>query len=200
MPILISIVIMLAVFAGIPGCYIVSASNNFEKRDEYVKQAWTGILTAYRLRADTLPALVEVTKGVAGHEANVIIKQAEARAAAQRIQIPENASPEDLQRFLALQKEIGAGLGRLLAVAESVPTIQTSKNFQDLSGKISDFNAQIMANQRRYVREVTAFNVNVRTWPSSLIANYKGLKTKPQLQFDDEQEIKKMPTVSFGAK
>lgn len=200
MPILLAIVLMLAVMLGIPGCYIVSSSNTFERRDEQVKLAWTGILTAYKNRADTLPALQEITKGAAGHDVNVNVKYAEARSTANKVQIPENASPEDLQKFLAAQRELGAGIGRLLAVAEAQPNIKADKNFQDLQQKVSDFNQQIMANQRRYTREVAAFNVNVRTWPSKLIADYKGVKLKPQLAFDDEQEIKKMPTMSFGGK
>lgn len=94
---------VLAVALPLAGCGV----NDIPRLDEAVTAAWAQVQNQYQRRADLVPNLVEVVKGFAAQEKDVLTSVVEARAKATQVQVqitPEMLSdPAALQKFEAAQ-------------------------------------------------------------------------------------------------
>lgn len=192
---------LMAMMIVVPGCTGLLAFNAFQTRDETVKQAYSKLLSVYQQRADLVPNLASVTKQFANHESGTFTKVAEARAGVAAARLPENPTQEQMDKFEAAQKELRLAMaGAMKFTAESNPTLTSSALFLKLQHDLKQIETQATAARNRYIREVTAYNVNIRSFPSNIVAGVMGYSVKPQLVFDDEKEIKHSPRVDFGKK
>src|SRR5688500_16524008 len=99
--------------------------NRIQAKDEAVNRALGDVKTQLQRRADLIPNLVEVVKGVARQESTVFIGVAEARSRVNSA-IQSNSPAEMAQADAALRQS----LGRLLAVVEAYPDLKSSQNFR----------------------------------------------------------------------
>jgi len=74
--------------------------NTLQSTDEDIKATWAEVLNQYQRRADLVPNLVNVVKGYAAHEQEVLTSVTEARARVGAIQ----ATPELINDEAAFQK------------------------------------------------------------------------------------------------
>ena len=196
MRILLTVLMSALVLSTLPGCGMYNA---FQTRDESVTAAWASVQTAYKKRADLIGNLVNTVSGYATHEKDVLTQVTEARAKVGQLNINvKDATPEQLAQYAEAQKALSSGLGKLMVVAEAYPQLKANENFLALQKDLKDVEMQVGAARNRYIREVQAYNVNVRSFPSNLIASFFGYTVKPQLQFDDADAIKNAPKVQFG--
>src|SRR5262245_10440047 len=100
--------------------------NTLQSNDEAIKAAWAEVLNQYQRRADLVPNLVNVVKGYAAHEKDVLTQVTEARSRVGTIQAtPELLNdPQAFNRFIAAQGQMTSALSRLLAVAENYPQLK----------------------------------------------------------------------------
>lgn len=91
-------------------------------------------------------------------------------------------------------------LGRLMLVAESTPQLKADASFRQMQKDLRDIETQATAARNRVIREIRAYNTNVRSFPSNLTAMLFGYGVKPQLEFEDIPSIKQTPKVDFGTK
>src|SRR5262245_8496902 len=194
---LIAFFVLIAAFVGIPGCVVAVSYNATARADLAVIDANTRLLSVYRKRADLGPNLVSTVQGSAGHEAGALKDVTSARASATQVKLPENADQETMNRWVAAQKELSAGLGRLLAVAESYPTITATASFIQLQRQLQDIEAQASAARILYIKSVNYYNSGLATLPSNQVAAWFGFTKKPQLEFDEPNTLKKSPRVNF---
>jgi LemA protein len=95
--------------------------NTIQTTDEGVTASWSEVINQYQRRADLVPNLVNVVKGYASHEKEVLEAVTLARSRVGSIQ----ATPElvnDAQafaKFQAAQGELTSALSRLLVVSEN---------------------------------------------------------------------------------
>jgi len=108
-------VVSLLLVLSLSGC----GYNTLQTQDEQIKAGWSEVLNQYQRRADLVPNLVNVVKGYAAHEKEVLTEVTNARAQVGQIQVtPELANdPQALQKFQAAQGQLGSALSRLLVVA-----------------------------------------------------------------------------------
>ena len=99
--------------------------NDFQRQDEAVKAAWSEVINNYQRRADLIPNLVATVQGAADFEKSTLVEIANARASVGAIKAtPELINdPEAFAKFQAAQAQMTSALSRLLAVAESYPTL-----------------------------------------------------------------------------
>ena len=175
--------------------------NTLQSTDEAIKAAWSEVLNQYQRRADLVPNLVNVVKGYAAHEKEVLTRVTEARARVGSIQ----ATPELLNdqqafsKFIAAQGEMSSALARLLVVAENYPQLKADGAFRDLQAQLEGTENRITVARNRYIKAVQDYNVTVRSFPSNLTAKLFGFETKPNFTVEDEKAIQKAPTVDFSA-
>jgi LemA protein len=175
--------------------------NEIQTKDQAAKAAWAEVLSQYQRRADLIPNLVATVKGEANFEQETLTRVIEARAKATSIQVtPELANdPAALHNFQQAQGELGSALSRLLAVTENYPTLKANQGFQELRAELEGTENRITIARNRYIKTVEDYNVYIRQVPQNLTAMMFSYKEKPQFTVENEEAIKKPPTVDFDA-
>lgn len=171
--------------------------NTLQRRDEQVKEAWAQVLTNYQKRHDLVPNLVATVQGYASHEKEVFTRVAEARASVAS-PLPANATPQQMEQFVAKQGELTSAMSRLLVVVENYPQLKADANFLRLQEELVKVENQIAASRSRYTREVRDYNLVIRSFPTNLTAKMFGDIIKPQLAVDDEKAIRTAPQIKFN--
>ncbi|MGX2041016.1 LemA family protein [Methylocaldum sp. MU1018] len=175
--------------------------NTLQQQDEQIKASWSEVVNQYQRRADLVPNLVNVVKGYASHEKDVLTQVTEARAKVGTIQAtPELLNdPQAFSRFQAAQGELSGALSRLMAVAENYPQLKADSLFRDLQAQLEGTENRITVARNRYIQAVQNYNVTVRSFPTNITARIFGMQVKPNFTVENEQEISKPPKVDFGA-
>jgi LemA protein len=188
-------VLSLLVLVSLGGC----GYNDLQSKDEQIKAGWSEVLNQYQRRADLVPNLVNVVKGYAAHEKDVLTQVTNARAQVGQIQItPELANdPQALQKFQAAQGQLGSALSRLLVVSENYPQLKADGVFRDLQAQLEGTENRITVARNRYIQSVQSYNTTVRQFPSNLTAKMFGFAIKPNFTVENEKEISAAPKVNF---
>lgn len=192
---LLSVILLLSL--PLSGC----GYNTLQSTDEQIKASWSEVLNQYQRRADLVPNLVNVVKGYAAHEKEVLTQVTEARARVGSIQAtPELINDEQaFAKFQQAQAQMTSALSRLLAVSERYPQLKADGVFRDLQAQLEGTENRITVARNRYIKAVQEYNVTVRSFPSNLTAMMFGFKTKPNFSVENEKEISTAPKVDFGA-
>jgi LemA protein len=191
---LLSIVLLLSL--SLSGC----GYNTLQSTDEQIKASWSEVLNQYQRRSDLVPNLVNVVKGYAAHEKEVLTQVTEARARVGSIQAsPELINDEQaFARFQQAQAQMTSALSRLLLVSENYPQLKADGVFRDLQAQLEGTENRITVARNRYIKAVQEYNVTVRSFPSNLTAMLFGFNTKPNFSVENEKEISTAPKVDFG--
>lgn len=187
----------LATSLSLGGC----GYNTLQAKDEAVNAGWSEVLNQYQRRADLVPNLVNVVKGYASHEQQVLTEVTQARANVAGIKVtPELVNdPEAFKKFQDAQAQLTGSLSRLIAVSENYPNLKADASFRDLSAQLEGTENRIAVARNRYIATVQDYNTYVRQLPQSLTAKVIGMKTRPNFSVENEASISKAPTVSFDS-
>lgn len=190
-----STIIVIALVA-IVAIWAVSGYNNLVKLDESVSTAWSNVENQYQRRADLIPNLVNTVKGYAAHEKETLEAVMSARSKATQMTVnAENLTPEKLQEYQKAQGEIGAALGRLLAITEAYPDLKANENFKELQAQLEGTENRISVERRNFNEVARSYNTAVRTFPKTIIASMFGFDKRPY--FEAEEGSNKAPEVQF---
>lgn len=189
--------VLLLLSLSLSGC----GYNTLQSTDEQIKASWSEVLNQYQRRADLVPNLVNVVKGYAAHEKDVLTQVTEARARVGSIQAtPDLINDEQaFAKFQQVQAQMSSALSRLLLVSENYPQLKADGVFRDLQAQLEGTENRITVARNRYIKAVQEYNVTVRSFPSNLTAMMFGFKTKPNFSVENEKEISTAPKVDFGA-
>ncbi len=176
--------------------------NTFQSLDEESKASWSEVLNQYQRRADLVPNLVNVVKGYASHEKEVLTQVANARSKVGSMQVTAEVlnDPEAFAKFQAAQGQLSSALSRLMAVSENYPNLKADQGFRDLQAQLEGTENRITVARNRYIETIKNYNVTVRSFPENLTAMMFGYKTKPSFTVENEKAISVAPTVDFGDK
>ena len=190
-----STIILVAVIAAL-AMWAISAYNGMVKMDESVSTAWSNVENQYQRRADLIPNLVNTVKGYAAHEKETFEAVVSARSKATQMTVdPENLTPEKLQEYQKAQGEIGAALGRLLAITENYPELKANENFKELQAQLEGTENRISVERRNFNEVARTYNTSIRTFPKSILAGMFGFDKRPY--FEAEEGANKAPEVKF---
>ena len=190
-----STIIVIALVA-IVAIWAVSGYNNLVKLDESVSTAWSNVENQYQRRADLIPNLVNTVKGYAAHEKETLEAVMSARSKATQMTVDaDNLTPEKLQEYQKAQGEIGAALGRLLAITEAYPDLKANDNFKELQAQLEGTENRISVERRNFNEVARSYNTAVRTFPKTIIAGMFGFDKRPY--FEAEEGSNKAPEVQF---
>ena len=176
--------------------------NNFQSLDEESKASWSEVLNQYQRRADLVPNLVNVVKGYAEHEKDVLTQVADARSKVGSMQVNAEVlnDPELFAKFQAAQAQMSSALSRLMAVSENYPNLKADQGFRDLQAQLEGTENRITVARNRYIETIKVYNIAIRSFPQNLTAMMFGYKTKPSFTVENEKAISVAPTVDFGDK
>ena len=174
--------------------------NTLQSTDEQIKASWAEVLNQYQRRADLVPNLVNVVKGFAAQEKDVLLGVTNARSKVGSIQAtPELINdPEAFAKFQSVQGELTSALSRLLVVAENYPQLKSDANFRELQAQLEGTENRITVARNRYIKAVQEYNITVRSFPTNLTAMVFGFKVKPSFAVENEKAISVAPKVDFS--
>lgn len=189
------LLLILLFTATLSGC----GYNTMQAQDEAVNAAWSEVLNQYQRRADLVPNLVNVVKGYASHEREVLTEVTEARARVGSLQVTPALINDEaaFAKFQAAQGEMTSALSRLLAVSERYPDLKANDSFRDLSAQLEGTENRITVARNRYITAVQRYNTTVRSFPNNLTAKLFSMAVKPNFTVENEKSLASPPKVEF---
>jgi LemA protein len=177
--IVIAIVAILAIGVG--------QYNGLVSSQEAVEGQLSNIQVQLQRRSDLIPNLVNTVKAYAKHETEVYESIADARA-----KMTGATTPDEL---VEADGELTQALGRLFAVAEAYPQLNSNENFLSLQDQLEGTENRISTARRDYNEAAKSYNIKIRRFPTNLFAGILGFE-KYEL-FQANAEAQDAPTVNF---
>ncbi|MDD5583637.1 MAG: LemA family protein [Candidatus Omnitrophica bacterium] len=153
-PIFLILLVTAVIFAGI--------FNSLIRYRNLTHEAKSGIDVQLKRRHDLIPKIVEVVKGYAGYESNLLTHVTDLRT---QLSAPQNSSNAHI-----LENDLSATMRQLFAVAESYPELKANQNFSQLQKTISEIEDQVQLARRYYNGTVRNYNTAVQSFPAMLVA------------------------------
>jgi len=150
--------------------YVWSLYNGLISLKTAIEEAWSQIDVQLKRRADLIPNLVETVKGYAKHEKGVFSEVTKARSALM--------GAKSLDKKAEASDKLTGALGHLFAVAENYPQLKANENFTQLQKELSDTEDKVAYSRQYYNSTVMDYNVKIKLFPNSLIANQLGFTEK----------------------
>lgn len=187
--------IVIAVVAVI-ALWGISSYNGLVKADEGVKTAWSQVENVYQRRADLIPNLVATVKGYASHESETLEGVVAARAKATQVTVnADDLTEENIAQFQKAQGELGAALGRLMAISEAYPDLKANQNFSELQAQLEGTENRIAVERKNYNETAREYNTSIRVFPRNIIASIFGFSAKGY--FEAQEGAESAPKVEF---
>lgn len=191
-----ALVVLAILLMAIVG-WAISVNNQLVVLEQNVNEKAAQVQNVYQRRADLIPNLVETVKGFATQERTVLEDVTRARASAAGVQLtPEVLNdPQAMQRFQAVQNQLGGALSRLLVTVERYPELKSNQNFLALQNELAGTENRIAVERMRFNQAVREYNTRLRLFPGSLVARFTGYQ--PKAFFEATPEAATPPKVKF---
>lgn len=188
--------IIILVIVAVVAIWAISAYNSMVKMEEGVESAWAQVENVYQRRADLIPNLVATVKGYAAHESETLESVIAARSKATQITVdPQDLSAEALKKYQAAQGELGAALGKLLAITENYPDLKANQNFLELQSQLEGTENRITVERQKFNNVAKEYNTGIRKFPKNILAGMFGFERKAY--FEANEGADKAPVVEF---
>ena len=161
--------------------YAIAIYNGLVGVKHQVDQAWSNIDVLLKQRHDELPKLIDVVRGHAGYERDLIERITALRART-------GSGGSDAQR-LAAEDELSRGIGRLFATAEAYPDLKASTSYVELQRRISGLEEQIAHRREYYNAAVNLNNGRMEQFPDVLLIQRAGLVSRPLFAAVEKERI-----------
>jgi LemA protein len=153
--------IFLGVLVGVV-LWAIQTYNKLVRLRNRVDAVWADIDVQLKRRHDLVPNLVEVVEGYAAHERETFEEVTEARSQA--------LAAESAEDRAHAENVLSGALARLLATAEAYPDLEAEERFQDLHQELVRLEDVIALARHAYNLAVQAYNNNVQTVPTNIVA------------------------------
>lgn len=153
-----------------PVLMLLGTSNRLVKLDARCDTAFADIDVHMKHRHDLIPGLVEIVRGYAAHERDILIGITEARAQALAATSPELR--------LKAEKSLSANITSLMSMADRFPELKASSHFTALRNELADAENRITASRRFYNLAIEEYNATLRQFPGSTLARIKRMGTR----------------------
>jgi len=178
----------------IPLCLAVAAAagaglwlhNGLVARREAVDAAWAQVESSYQRRSDLVPVLVEALQRYMRHEAETLVQVVSARdrgLAAMDGNAP--VAQSELRELSAAQAEVGQGIRRLLALAESYPELRSADQFLELQAQLEGSENRIHVARMAFNEAVRDYNAALEQLPTRTFAQARGYERRAYFQTDE---------------
>ncbi len=190
---------VLLVLVLIVAVWFVSVRNRLVELEEKVNTSWAQVENVYQRRLDLIPNLVATVKGYSIHERETLEKVIQARAQATQVssQAMQNAlnDPQSFAKFQEAQGALTSALSRLMVVVERYPELKANQNFLELQSQLEGTENRIAVERRRFNESAQGYNVTIRRFPESFVANISGFSLRPYFAADPKAQ--EAPKVDF---
>ena len=155
-----------------------------------VDAAWSDIDVQLQRRHDLIPQLVKAVDQYAGYERTTLEAVTNLRAQAMQM--------KDLTELGDAEEALGAGVQRLLAVAEQYPELKANENFLGLQKELAEIEDYLQFARRYYNGSVRDYNTRAETVPSNIVAGWVRFTQKSFFQKSSD-DVANVPLVELGS-
>ena len=156
---------------------IAATYNVLVKLRNQCREAWADVDTELKRRYDLIPNLVEVVKGYARYEREVLERVVEARNQA----VDSTGSPASQAKD---ENALVGSLRSLFAVVENYPDLKASAQYLTLQEELANTEDRIQAARRFYNGNVRDYNTRCEVFPSNIIAGVFGFPKEEFFEID----------------
>ncbi len=154
---IIALFILFVIFWGI------AKANYFKRLKVKIDESQADIEVALNKRFDLLTKQLDVCKGYVKHENQTLIDVTLARATANK--------STDINSLSELNNDLSKLSANISALIENYPQLKADALFVNLQTSINDVEEHLLAARRIYNSNVSIYNQDIVTYPSSIIAN-----------------------------
>ena len=187
--ILIGMLLVTLAFVGGVFSWGVSTSNNLVELEADVDGKWAQVENSLQRRYDLIPNLVGAVEGSMNQEKEIFTAIADARRTV--------SSASSVEEVAEGNEQLNDGLKVLMNVIhESYPELASNDNIKDLMSQLEGSENRIATERQRFNESVTAYNVTIRKFPTTIIASITGFEKRDLFEMAEGAEI--APTVKFN--
>ena len=144
--------------------------NSLATSANRVDSAWAQVENQFQRRADLIPNLVNVTKGYAQQEKEIVALLIQSRQAYLQADTPQEKA--------TAMATIRQAIDKFQIFAAGNPELQSSQLFINLQYEIAGTENRIATERRRYNLAVSDYNGQVNSFPNVLVAKRFGFEKK----------------------
>mgnify|MGYP001554407769 FL=1 len=163
--------------------------NRLIRSRNRVSTAWSDIDVQLQRRHDLVPQLVKAVDQYAKYERATLEAVTELRA--------EAMQQVDVRARGKVEEQLGAGLERLIALAESYPDLKANENFLNLQNQLVETENYLQFARRYYNGSVRDYNTMIESVPSTIIASLFRFTQREFFQRRSD-EVANVPLATFG--
>jgi LemA protein len=182
---LVILIFALAILAGGVLLY-----NRLIRGRNRVETAWSDIDVQLQRRHDLIPNLVKAVDQYASYERATLAAITELRSQAK--------ATTNVEQRGAVEEELGAGVQKLLALAESYPELKANENFLGLQKELAETENYLQFARRYYNGSVRDYNTLTEVVPSNMVATLCGFDQREFFQKASD-EVANVPLVKLGS-
>jgi LemA protein len=149
--------------------------NSLIKEKNLIREALKGINVQLIQRHNLISNLVETVKGSNKYESELYQK-----ISALRTGISQS---ENMNEKAKAESELSGVIKSLFSVVEHFPVLKTSQEFIYLQRKLSTIEEQIQYARRYYNKNVRDYNIEIGSFPGSIVAKIFDFKAEELFQF-----------------
>jgi LemA protein len=161
--------------------FVVVSRNMMIRYKNKVKEALALVDIQLKQRFDLIPNLVNVVKGYAKHEKEVLTEVTKLRNLALK--------STDEKETIKLANKAVPLMKTLIAVSENYPELKANKVFQNLMEELVYVEDKIVAARRMYDSNVNLYNTKVEVFPDNLVASTFGFEKEELFKIDANEKI-----------
>ena len=164
----------LVALAALIGGYIWYAS--IIGRRNKAQEAYSGIDVQLKKRHDLIPNILKVARRFMEHEKSLLEEVTRLRAKAVE---QEGAKPSEAGQKFEIERQLQAGLGRLMVAVENYPDLKSDTHMLEAQRSLNEVEANIAASRRFYNASVTSLRNSIQIFPGTVIARMAGVDNMP---------------------
>lgn len=169
------------------GFILISPYNSLVQLDEDAEAAWAQVENQLKRRADLIPNLIEVVKGFAAQEKEILANISDARTKYAGANTPE--------QYAEAEESFTTAVRNLNIIVENYPDLKSNQNFRDLQAELSGTENRIATERMRYNEVIQVYNKKIRRFPTNLMAGMFGFDKRQYFEISDEDA--EVPKVDF---
>ncbi len=159
--------------------YLIKTYNGLVALRQRIGNAFAQIDVQLQRRYDLIPNLVDTVKGAMAHERETLEAVIAARNQARSAAGVAASQPSDgaaLQQLAQAESQLGAALGRLVALAEAYPELKAQQNMGQLQEELASTENRVAFARQAFNDAVMAYNTQRESFPDALVASQFGFK------------------------
>lgn len=164
----------------IPVVVAVYYYNTLVRVNQLLKEAASGVDVQLKRRHDLIPNLVEIVKGYAAHEKNLLEDVTRLRTQA--------SNSSTLKESVGAENQLTKGLRTIFALAENYPDLKADQHFIHLHGSLVEVENELQLARRYFNGTVRDLNVLTQSFPSNIVANTFNFKPEEFFEIETVSE------------